>query len=133
MIPRIDVRKSFAAGVRTGELHFPFEPEQALIDIPYVSFSSPAEADLSYEVFGDGEVEVHGSVAFSLKGLCSRCLAEAETRVRYEAEGVFVPHSPKDDEYVYSNGFIDLNEFLRDAVMFALPARLLCERCEHEQ
>lgn len=133
MVSGIDVRRSIAAGVRTGELSFEFGAEDGLIDVPYVTFSSPVRAALLYEIFSDEKVEVRGTVSFSLKGLCSRCLRETERTVEYEAEGLFVPNDPQDVEYGYRNGRIDLTEFLRDSVMFALPARLLCAECEKEE
>ncbi len=132
MIPRIDVRNAVARKNFTGELEFAFEAEQDLIDIPYVEFSSPVTAALRYEIFADDKAEVTGKLSFSLKGLCSRCLAEAEKEIVCGAEGTFAP-VPKDEEYGYSNGFIDLREFLRDSVMFALPPRLLCGTCAEEE
>lgn len=131
MVPRIDVRNEIARKNFTGTLRFAFDAEQDLIDIPYVEFSSPVTAELTYELFTDGKAEVSGTLSFCLKGLCSRCLAETEEEVVYDAEGVFAP-VPKDEEYEYSNGFIDLREFLRDSVLFALPSRLLCRACAEE-
>lgn len=132
MVPRIDVRNAVARKNFTGELGFTFDAEQNLIDIPYVEFSSPVKAELKYEIFSDDEVEVTGRISFSIKGLCSRCLSEAEKEISYGAEGVFSP-APKNEEYGYSNGFVDLGEFLRDSVLFALPSRLLCRACAEDE
>ena len=131
MVPKIDVRRESAMKRLSGELGFSFEAEDGLIDIPYVEFSSPVKAQLCYEIFADGKVEVKGTLSFSLKGLCSRCLSEAEEEVSFGAEGVFSP-DPKDDEYGYMN-VIDLGEFLRDSVLFALPPRLLCKACAEDE
>ncbi len=128
MVPRIDVKTAIAKKKYVGELDVTFDADGKLIDIPYVEFASPVRAALRYEIFADDKAEVTGTISFRLKGLCSRCLAETEREIGYSAEGVFAP-MPKDDEYGYSNGFIDLGEFLRDSVMFALPARLLCGSC----
>ncbi len=132
MVPRIDVRNAVARKNFTGGLDFSFDAEEGLIDIPYVEFASPVKASLHYEIFSDGKAEVTGTLSFLLKGLCSRCLAEAEKETVYEAEGVFSP-SPKDEEYGYSNGTVDLREFLRDSVLFALPSRLLCRHCAEDE
>lgn len=131
MVPRIDVRRESAMKHLSGELGFSFEAEGGLIDVPYVEFSSPVKAQLGYEIFANGKVEVEGTISFSLKGLCSRCLSEAEEEVTFHAEGVFSP-DPKDDEYGYLN-VIDLGEFLRDSVLFALPPRLLCRACAEDE
>ena len=117
----------------TGELKFGFEAEQDLLDIPYVKFASPVQAELKYEIFDDDSVEVKGRISYTLKGLCSRCLSEAQQEVVYEAEGVFVPAEPQDEEYSYSNGCVRLEEFLRDSVLFSLPQTLLCAACAKEE
>ncbi len=131
MVPRIDVRNLVARKNYTGELEFSFDGDEALIDIPFVEFSSPVKAALKYEIFADDKTEIEGTIVFSLKGLCSRCLAETEEKIEYGAEGVFSP-LPKDEEYGYRNGIIDLREFLRDSVLFALPSRLLCRACAED-
>lgn len=133
MVQRIDVRNLVARKIYAGELNFEFEAEGELLEIPFVSFSTPVAATLRYEIFSDDSVEVKGQIAFSLKGSCSRCLAEAETRITYDVEGVFVTGEPADEEYGYSNGVIVLSEFLRDSVLFALPARHLCDACMKEE
>ncbi len=128
MMPRLDVRKLCAEKKFSGELDFSFEAEENLLEIPFVSFSSPVEAKLHYEILEDDSVEIKGTVSFSLKGMCSRCLKETEQKYIGEAEGYFIPPGGKGEEedYSYSNGFIDLREFLRDTVLFNMPAGLLC-------
>lgn len=133
MVPKIDVRNSVARKNYTGELDFAFEAEEDLLEIPYVSFSSPIHAALRYEIFEDDSVELKGSISFTLKGLCSRCLSEAEREVVFEVEAVFVKGEPEDEEYEYINGSVDLSEFLRDSVLFAIPSKVLCDRCAEEK
>ena len=70
----IDVRKCNAEGKYTGTLDFEFEGDASLIDIPFVSFSTPVHAVLDYEIFEDNSVEVKGELSFTLEGACSRCL-----------------------------------------------------------
>ena len=128
MIPSLDVRRLNAEKKYTGNLDFDFEAEENLVEIPFVKFSSPVIAKLHYEILEDDTVEVKGEISFSLKGLCSRCLKETEQIIKGEVEGYFVPTGSKGEEedYFYSNSFIDLREFLRDAVMFTMPAGLYC-------
>ncbi len=124
----IDVRGNTARGIREGVLTFEYEGDKSLIDIPYAAFASPVKADLGYKIFENGEVEVTGSIAFSLKGQCSRCLSDVERTYEGEVDALFVPNLPSGEEdYGYFGGKIDLREALRDALMFALPARLECE------
>ena len=74
-------------------------------------------------------VEVSGTLAFTLEGACSRCLAETHKDFLFEADASFAPDA-EEEEYAYVNGKIVLKEFLRDSLIFALPSRLLCKSCE---
>ena len=121
----IDVRALTAKKIDSGELSFEFEPDEGLLDIPYVGFSGPVKAALRYRIFEDGAVEVKGSLTFTLEGACSRCLAPARQTFTEEAEGLFETPEGDGETYGYVN-VITLDEFLRDALLFALPARLLC-------
>ena len=124
----IDVRKCNAEGKYTGTLDFEFESDASLIDIPFVSFSTPVHAVLDYEIFEDNSVEVKGELSFTLEGACSRCLKPTKEHVLTEAEALFVPKGGKaeEEDYTYRNGIVDLGEFLCDTVLFALPSALFC-------
>ncbi len=132
MVPKLDVRRANAEKKYAGDLSFSFEAEADLLEIPLVSFSSPVQAQLHYEILEDDSVEISGTLSFRLKGACSRCLKETESEISGEAEGYFVPDGSGSDgsDYSYQNGVIELGEFLRDSVAFLLPARLVCsETC----
>lgn len=124
----IDVRKCNAEGKYTGTLDFEFEGDASLIDIPFVSFSTPVHAVLDYEIFEDNSVEVKGELSFTLEGACSRCLKPTKEHIVSEAEALFVPKGgmAEEEDYTYRNGIVDLGEFLRDTVLFALPSALFC-------
>ena len=132
MIPEIDVKSLVAKRKYEGELAFDYEPESGLNDIPFVAFSSPVRAKLRYEILEDDGVEVRGNIAFSLKGACSRCLSDAEEHFLGEVEGLFVKGEGDGETYGYTHT-VRLEELLRDSLLFALPARLLCERCRAEE
>lgn len=122
---KIDVRKCNAEHIYAGDLTFETEGDNSLIDIPYVRFASPVKAVLHYEILEDDSVEVTGRISFSLKGLCSRCLSETEQSFSGEAEGCFSTVEGEED-YTYRCGVVDFSELLRDAVLDALPVRLVC-------
>ena len=132
MIPVIDVRNCVARKNYEGTLEFEFDADESWNDIPFVNFSSPVKAELRYEILEDNSVEIEGSVSFSLKGACSRCLAETEQHFTGEANATFVCGKTDGEEYNYF-GNVDLREFLRDAVIFALPSRLLCDPCNEKE
>lgn len=132
MVPELNVRRLNAEKKYSGALSFHFEGEKELVEIPFVSFSTPVKAELRYEILEDDSVEISGTLSFSLKGQCSRCLEETERSFTSEIEGYFLPNGDGKEEYAYRNGIIDLKEFLRDSVIFALPGALHCEKCEKE-
>ena len=127
---KIDVLRAQALKQLSGDLSFEITADEELIDIPFVAFASPVSVDAHYEIFDDGKVEVTGSVRFTLKGLCSRCMKETQQNISGEIDALFVPNGEGDDDYAYTNGKLMLDEAVRDAVMFALPSSFLCgEEC----
>ena len=127
----IDVLRAQALGKLSGDLSVEVPADNTLIDVPFVTFSTPVFVTAHYEIFEDGKVEVTGSVRFGLKGLCSRCMKETEQEISGELSALFVPGGEGGEDYAYQNGRITLDEAVRDAVMFALPNSFLCgEECE---
>lgn len=121
----LDVKKLNGLKEYTGTAEFTFEPEAELIDIPYVSFAGNAMAKISYEIFEDGAVEVRGNVRYRLKGLCSRCLKEAETDVESPIDAVYLTEDNGED-YAYNGNKIDLGELFNDTIVFSLPNVFTC-------
>lgn len=127
----LDVQSFIARKNYTGALSLEYEEDGGLIDIPYVKFAGPVRAELRYEIFEDDSVEFSGSVAFTLSGLCSRCLAETEERIEGEVNARFVKGEDDGVDYGYRGGRLDFREALRDAVIAAMPLKLTCkEECE---
>jgi uncharacterized protein len=97
----------------------------------------PVEASLLLESLVEGILvsgEVRGSEVLS----CVRCLKPVETDVRLEVRELFAPGATADDdEYPVTDGSIDLEPMLRDAIVLAMPfaplcrpdCQGLCERC----
>jgi uncharacterized metal-binding protein YceD (DUF177 family) len=126
----IDIRKLNVQKKYFGELVFECEPNEKLIEIPFVSFSSPIKVHANYELFEDDSFEIRGTVSFELSGKCSRCLNEASMHVEGDLDAYFEARRDAED-YSYSGGKIDLREAVEDAVMACMPYLLLCdEDCE---
>lgn len=122
----IDVSKCKARGQFEGDLKFEFPLDDALIEIPFVAFAAPAAASLHFEIYEGDDVEVTGSVTFTLRGECSVCLTPTEKQFTGEVNAYFTRTAQEDEDYEYGGGTVDLSECLRDAVLFALPPRLEC-------
>ena len=127
----LDVQSCIARKNFTGTLSLEYQEDDDLIEIPYVKFASPVKAELCYEIFEDDAVALTGSVAFTLDGLCSRCLAEVTENFSGEVEARFVKGDGDGIDYGYRGGRLDFREALRDAVLAAMPLKLVCkEECE---
>ncbi len=122
----IDVRKLNAQKKYAGDLQFEFEGDPSYLVIPFVSFSSPVRASIHYEILEDDSVELTGSITFSVKGSCSRCLTETEHTFSGEVEAYFVTRNAESEDYVYSGGVIHLQDCFNDALMLAMPSALVC-------
>ena len=134
MIPKIRIAPFRAKGLTEGTLEFSFEADAAWLDLPLVSFSSPVRAELSYAIGADDSVEVCGRIAFRLVGSCSRCLSSAEEELESEVAAVFVDGEADEDagEIAYANGLVELDDWLRECVIFSVPAVLHCETCKRQ-
>ncbi len=121
----IDIRKLNAQKKYVGEMEFEYSAPNSLIEIPFVEFSSPILVSFTYELYEDDSLEIRGSVAYTLKGQCSRCLKEATMRVEGEIDAYFEARKDYED-YGYTNGIIDLKKAVDDAVMASMPFLLTC-------
>lgn len=121
----IDVRKLNAGKKYSGQLDFEYTAPEYLIDIPFVSFSSPVKVEAEYFLLEDDSLEVKGKISYGIEGQCSRCLEYASERVEGELDAYFQPFEGGED-YSYSGGVIDLTDAINDAVMAAMPRALSC-------
>lgn len=72
-------------------------------------------------------VSVYGSVTFSWKGDCRRCLETVEDAVEVDIDEIFQVHAPDDSDLIDFDGDqIDLVPIVRDAVALSLPLAPLC-------
>ena len=126
----IDIRKLNVQKKYVGELEYLYDAPQELIEIPFVKFASPVVVRFSYELFEDDALEIHGTVSYLLEGQCSRCLKEAKTEVEGEIDALFEPKADSED-YSYSNGIVDLQKAVNEAIMASMPFILSCgDDCE---
>jgi uncharacterized protein len=97
----------------------------------------PVEATLLLESLVEG-ILVSGEVRGPELLSCARCLKPVEAELRLELRELFAPGATaEDDEYPVTDGSIDLEPMLRDAILLAMPfaplcgpdCQGLCERC----
>jgi len=95
----------------------------------------PAVVSVELETVAGG-VRVVGSVDFSWTGSCRRCLGEAGGEGRTEFSELFVDDPQRwlagdddehDDVHPIDQGWVDLTDVVRDAVLLGLPLAPLCK------
>lgn len=127
----IDVRKQNLRREYTGELHFTVATPQEYVTLPYAEIASGTEVEGTFQIMEDDSVQITGKARYLLRGACSRCLKPTEKLIEVDWCPVFVKDEPRDEEYAYDHGVIDLDQSVNDAVMLSMPYTLLCnENCE---
>ena len=122
---KIDVRKLNAQKKYSGTMEFEYSAPETLIEIPFVRFATPVKIQFDYDLYEDDSMEIRGTVSYALVGACSRCLQETSLQVEGELDALF--ESSKDfEDYGYTNGVIDLQKAVEDAIMASMPFSLSC-------
>ena len=111
-------------------MEFSYDAPTSLIEIPFVSFEGPVKVRFSYELYEDDAFEIKGTVSFTLKGQCSRCLKDASMDVLGDLDALFEP-SENPEDYSYSGGIVRLEKAFDDAIMSCMPFTISCGKdCE---
>lgn len=81
-----------------------------------------------YALIGDG-VRVTGTIVFTLPAACALCNTPLTKAFSIGFDEIFAENGG--DGYAYNGDKLDLEPLMRDEVLFAVPARLLCrEGCK---
>lgn len=127
----IAINKLLAKAQYEGEFSFEYEAPQTLVSVPLCRFDGAVSVYGKYEIYDDSSVGIDLRLRYTLKGQCSYCLGDAQKRVDYASEILFVTDKDDGDDYVYDGRNIDLTEAVDDALLFSQPAVLLCkEGCQ---
>ena len=111
-------------------MEFEYSAPETFIPIPYVKFSAPVKIKFDYELFEDDSLEIRGVVSYALEGQCSRCLQSARAEVVGEIDAYFEARKDYAD-YGYTNGVVNLQQAVEDAIMASMPYTLSCgEDCK---
>lgn len=73
------------------------------------------------------EVHAEGTIAFTIRGYCDRCLAEIERKVLLPFDQVFYK-DVVEDGYVYSGSKLDATKAVCDEIALSMPISLLCKQ-----
>ncbi len=97
-------------------------------ELSQVAGQTPVDADLLLESVVEG-ILASGEVAGTYVETCARCLTPVERPFRLRVQELFAPGAAPDDpdEYPLTQGEIDLEPLIRDAVLLAMPYSPLCK------
>lgn len=124
----IEVKKLLALNKFEGDFTSEYLPPEDICIIPLCKVSG-VRVSGSFEIYDDDSVGVNLKVEYKITGKCSYCLGDAETKVSYGCEILFV--TEKDDDNYFYDGFkINLDTAVNDAILISQPNILLCKACE---
>ena len=122
----IDIRKLNQQKKYSGSMEFGYSAPETFIEIPFVKFSAPVKVCFDYELYEDDSFEIRGTVRYVLTGQCSRCLKETSAVIEGELDAYFEQRKDYED-YGYTNGIVNLQKAVEDAIMASMPYTLNCE------
>ena len=92
------------------------------VAIPNTKLMSPVKVQGTAYISGGNSAELDGEIVFTLKGACTRCLADTEKTFTANFNEVF-----GEDGYPVTNGKIDLSKMVDDIIIMNTPVAFLCK------
>jgi uncharacterized protein len=134
----VDVRDLIGHPGSSREVHVEERIDGLRTELAQVGGEAPVDADLLLESVVEG-ILASGDVTGTITETCARCLTPVDRPFRLRVQELFAPDAGDDDEdgYPLTEGEIDLEPLIRDAVLLSMPysplcrpdCRGLCERC----
>ncbi len=106
-----------------------------LPELEDIHFAKPLELAVEYTVTGD-DVRVVGKLGAYVTEVCTRCLTAVVYGVAADINEIFVKtqvaaEEDADGNYAFFGETVSLDKLVYDAIMLALPQKLLCsEDCK---
>lgn len=115
--------------IGSASYHYELDPEALDLTEDDVSLEGQVVAD--FTLHNGGElILLDGSLHFSVKGECGRCLKPfvqplvSTLEERYYPEGT---ENLPDDAFTYKFDVVDVTDALRESLLLTVPARMLCK------
>ena len=125
-----------------GEFAQVYQPGELALDDQELKLISPAEIRGRVRRKGD-EVELVGQLSATVEATCARCLKPVKLPVSAEVSERFVPavswrseieHELREEDLnlaVFNGEAIEVDELVREEILLAMPAQVLCrESCK---
>ena len=98
---------------------------------------TPEDADLEGRILVEGEISNGGDVLlltaterFVCHGTCARCLKDVRLELSAQVEERYYPEGTEgleEDAFTYQFDVVDVTDALRESLLLAIPARVLCK------
>ncbi len=122
----LEVKKLNALKKYTGTFDFDYSPESNLCLLPFCKIDGAVKVSGEYEIYEDDCVGVNLCISYKIVGQCSYCLSDAQDKINFTSEILFVPEKD-DDNYYYDGIKINLKTAVDDAILISQPSVLLCK------
>lgn len=121
----LDLKKIRAKGKEEESFFFEYTPETDLLDMPNGELLTPVKISGEITLTDRHSAYVEGEIAFTVKGACTRCLAETEKE--YIANFAEQVDDENENGYVVVNDRLDLTKIVNDAIIINTPVSFLCK------
>ena len=123
----IDLYKLRQRGETESRFEFVFDPDKDLMTIPNAEFAPNAKISFLAEVF-ENKAYLSGTLEFTVKGKCARCLEDAKADVLVDFDEEFRPAPcAEEDVNVYERDRIDVSAFASQLILTNLPYAIYCK------
>lgn len=115
--------------IGSASYHYELDPEALDLTEDDVSLEGQVVAD--FTLHNGGElILLDGSLHFSVKGECGRCLKPLVQPLVSTLEERYYPEGTEnlpDDAFTYKFDVVDVTDALRESLLLTVPARMLCK------
>ena len=122
----IDVRKLKFNGKLESDFSFEYQKTGELPGFYGIVLDGPITVSGTSILQGD-DVYVDGTLKCKIVGECARCLKSVVFDWVSEFSAVYAVIRQDEDDYLYTNGKVDLTPAVEDAILTSLPTVIYCK------
>lgn len=122
----IDVRKLKFSENLESEFTFEYFPKVDILNIDSAVLDGPVTVNVTSQLQGD-DVYVDGTLKCKIVGECARCLKKASVNFETEFSVIYAVERQDEDDYLYSNGRVDLQPAVDDFLITSIPSVIYCK------
>ena len=122
----IDVRNLKRSGTSQCDFAFEYESNGSISEYYGTVLDGPVQVNVTCVLQGD-DVYVDGTLKCKIVGECARCVKQVKSDWSCEISAVYAVTRQDEDDYLYSNGRLDLTPAVVDTLITSLPTVIYCK------